>query len=88
MSAAAAAAAAAAAPELSQEQEQSFACRLPKIELHAHLTGSISRKCLHDIWQSIQGRDSAVNLQDPLVAIPSDKVDYDLETYGPSTSQF
>ncbi|RII05577.1 hypothetical protein CUC08_Gglean010072 [Alternaria sp. MG1] len=57
-----------------------FTKGLPKIELHAHLTGSISRQCLHDIWQTKKARHPAFDLQDPLVAIPTGKVDYDIKT--------
>ncbi|KAF2997115.1 hypothetical protein E8E13_004287 [Curvularia kusanoi] len=69
-------------------KEQSFAHRLPKIELHAHLTGSISRACLHSIWETVKGRDAAFDVQDPLTAIPTDKVDYDLETFFPLFSSY
>ncbi|KAF1355865.1 Metallo-dependent hydrolase [Lizonia empirigonia] len=65
-----------------------FASRLPKIELHAHLTGSISRECLHDIWVTKQGQNPAFDVQDPLIAIPSDKVDYNLETFFPLFSSY
>jgi hypothetical protein len=47
------------------------------IQLHAHLSGSISRACLHDIWLQKRPKD----LADPLVAIPLGKVDYDLTTF-------
>ncbi|KAH7113848.1 hypothetical protein B0J11DRAFT_445987 [Dendryphion nanum] len=59
-----------------------FATALPKIELHAHLTGSISRACLHDIWVQKTARGDSLQLEDPLDAIPSHKVDYDIKTYG------
>ncbi|KAG9191394.1 adenosine deaminase [Alternaria panax] len=52
----------------------------PATQLHAHLTGSISRECLHDIWETKKARDSALDLDDPLVAIPTGKVDYDIKT--------
>jgi adenosine deaminase len=48
-----------------------FTKALPKVELHAHLTGSISRQCLHDIWVQKKLNDAAFSLQDPLIAIPS-----------------
>jgi adenosine deaminase len=48
--------------------------------LHAHLSGSISRHCLHRIWATRAAADHAFTLQDPLHAIPADKVDYDLDT--------
>jgi adenosine deaminase len=53
----------------------------PVPQLHAHLSGSISRQCLHEIWNlksTSFGQD--FSLQDPLVAIPPGKVDYDLKT--------
>ncbi|KAK7192030.1 hypothetical protein DPSP01_003898 [Paraphaeosphaeria sporulosa] len=66
----------------------SFARRLPKIELHAHLTGSISRACLHDIWETRRQHDPELQLDDPLVAIPPDKVDYDVQTFFPLFSSY
>ncbi|QDS77107.1 hypothetical protein FKW77_000849 [Venturia effusa] len=57
---------------------RSFALALPKIELHAHLSGSISRQCLNQIWLRKKSLDPALDLEAPLVAIPNDKVDYDL----------
>ncbi|KNG52424.1 adenosine deaminase [Stemphylium lycopersici] len=59
-----------------------FAERLPKIELHAHLTGSITRECLHDIWTRKKAQHPNLAIQDPLVAIPTGKVDYDINTYS------
>jgi adenosine deaminase len=59
-------------------------------QLHAHLSGSISRRCLHDIW--LQKKSSAgkhgLGLQDPLVEMPEDKFDYDLETFFPLFSRY
>jgi adenosine deaminase len=34
------------------------------------LTGSISRKCLHNIWLQKKSRDPSFELEDPLTAIP------------------
>ncbi|KAF2112969.1 hypothetical protein BDV96DRAFT_496873 [Lophiotrema nucula] len=68
--------------------DSDFTRRLPKIELHAHLTGSISRACLHDIWQQKSARDPALDLEDPLVAIPHGKVDYDIKTFFPLFSSY
>ncbi|KZF26601.1 Metallo-dependent hydrolase [Xylona heveae TC161] len=62
---------------------------LPKIELHAHLSGSISRQCLHEIW--LRKREEGKlpsNLEDPLLAIPPGKVDYDLKTFFPLFSNY
>jgi adenosine deaminase len=55
----------------SQQPDFAFTKALPKVELHAHLTGSISRQCLHDIWQQKKSQNPAFELGDPLVAIPS-----------------
>jgi len=52
---------------------------LPKIELHAHLSGSISRQCLHDVWL-VQKERGQTSLRDPLIEMPTGKFDYDLET--------
>lgn len=47
-------------------------------QLHAHLTGSISVATLHEIWQQRRADDAAFSLEDPLTALPADKVDYDV----------
>jgi adenosine deaminase len=39
-------------------------------QLHAHLTGSISRDCLGDVWRMKKDKDPSLALQDPLVAMP------------------
>jgi hypothetical protein len=54
----------------SQQPDLAFTKALPKVELHAHLTGSISRKCLHNIWLQKKSRDPTFSLEDPLTAIP------------------
>ena len=46
-----------------------FTHRLPKAELHAHLSGSISKECLHDIWLRKRSQGQCLNLEDPLTAI-------------------
>ncbi|KIW03755.1 adenosine deaminase, variant [Verruconis gallopava] len=66
-----------------QPVDRPFVNKLPKIELHAHLSGSISRKCLHDIWLAKKEAQPELDLPDPLVAIPPSKVDYDLKTFFP-----
>ncbi|KAI1821002.1 Metallo-dependent hydrolase [Xylaria intraflava] len=55
---------------------------MPKIELHAHLSGSISRQCLHDIWlrKTVAGE---TDLEDPLVLIPEDNQNLNLVTCFP-----
>lgn len=42
---------------------------LPKIELHAHLSGSISRQCLHEVWV-LKKEKGETELEDPLVEMP------------------
>jgi adenosine deaminase len=54
-----------------QQPDLAFTKALPKVELHAHLTGSISRKCLHEIWRQKKSQDPTFALEDPLLAIPS-----------------
>ncbi|KAL2156320.1 hypothetical protein VTH82DRAFT_1065, partial [Thermothelomyces myriococcoides] len=60
---------------------------LPKIELHAHLTGSISRQCLHEIWLA-KKEAGETNLQDPLIEMPAGKFNYDLKTFFPLFSSY
>ncbi|KIN04964.1 hypothetical protein OIDMADRAFT_101825 [Oidiodendron maius Zn] len=60
---------------------------LPKIELHAHLSGSISRECLHEVW--VQKRERGeTTLEDPLIVMPQGKFDYNLETFFPLFSKY
>ncbi|KAM7222363.1 hypothetical protein V8F06_002141 [Rhypophila decipiens] len=70
---------------------------LPKIEvrldfptLHAHLSGSISRQCLHEVWLKKKGESaqSVVDLPDPLIEMPEGKHDYDLTTFFPLFSRY
>ncbi|KAI0123809.1 hypothetical protein BJ170DRAFT_640485 [Xylariales sp. AK1849] len=60
---------------------------MPKIELHAHLSGSISRQCLHEIWLRKKAAGLA-DLEDPLVVMPLGKHDYDLNTFFPLFSSY
>ncbi|KAL2262562.1 hypothetical protein VTK26DRAFT_938 [Humicola hyalothermophila] len=60
---------------------------LPKIELHAHLSGSISRQCLHEVWL-MKKEAGETDLQDPLVVMPPGKHDYDLKTFFPLFSSY
>ncbi|KAF3134190.1 hypothetical protein TWF703_006523 [Orbilia oligospora] len=60
--------------------DEDFCKRLPKIELHAHLTGSIRRETLGEIWRRRKEQEPDFDLEDPLVAIPPGKVDFDLTT--------
>ncbi|KAF2025184.1 Metallo-dependent hydrolase [Setomelanomma holmii] len=65
-----------------------FTQGLPKIELHAHLTGSISRECLHEIWKQKKAQELGLEMEDPLIAIPPGKVDYDIKTFFPLFSSY
>ncbi|KAJ5082440.1 hypothetical protein N7532_011483 [Penicillium argentinense] len=58
-----------------------FTKALPKVELHAHLSGSISRQCLHEIWERKKAKDLSFSIEDPLVLMPPGKVDYTLQTF-------
>ncbi|TVY49016.1 Adenosine deaminase-like protein [Lachnellula cervina] len=60
---------------------------LPKIELHAHLSGSISRECLHDVWVEKKKRGET-DLRDPLEEMPVGKFDYNIETFFPLFSKY
>jgi adenosine deaminase len=60
-------------------------------QLHAHLSGSISRRCLHDIWLQKRLKNNGKDeppLQDPLIEMPEDKFDYNLETFFPLFSRY
>ncbi|KAK1751882.1 adenosine deaminase [Echria macrotheca] len=70
----------------SQKDEIDFTA-LPKIELHAHLSGSISRQCLHEIWLKKKA-EGKTDLEDPLVVMPEGKHDYDLKTFFPLFSTY
>ncbi|KAF2703523.1 Metallo-dependent hydrolase, partial [Pleomassaria siparia CBS 279.74] len=59
-----------------------------RLQLHAHLTGSISRACLHDIWVTRKAQVPTLELKDPLIAIPQDKVDYNIKTFFPLFSSY
>ncbi|CAK3847975.1 adenosine deaminase [Lecanosticta acicola] len=59
--------------------DAAFTKALPKAELHAHLTGSISPQCLHNIWK--QNRESAGDLEDPLVACRPEGQYHDIFTF-------
>lgn len=64
-----------------------FTKSLPKIELHAHLTGSITRECLHEIWMQRKLEQPDLGLRDPLEAIADDKI-WDVMTFFPLFSSY
>jgi adenosine deaminase len=51
--------------------DETFTQALPKVELHAHLSGSISRTTLHTIWQNktTNLQDGHSTLPDPAIAL-------------------
>ncbi|KAF2154285.1 Metallo-dependent hydrolase, partial [Myriangium duriaei CBS 260.36] len=65
---------------------QELSRALPKVELHAHLTGSISRQTLHEIWKqkkaagALPGDADAI---DPLTAIPPAARGVNIKTFFP-----
>lgn len=60
-----------------------YTISLPKIDLHAHLTGSISPQTLHQIWQQQQKRTTSNELIDPLIALapPSGQKHHNILTF-------
>lgn len=67
--------------------DAAFTKNLPKIELHAHLTGSITPQCLHEIWTQRKSEYPSLILQDPLEAMSKDKV-WDVMTFFPLFSKY
>ncbi|KAL9024202.1 MAG: hypothetical protein Q9196_006691 [Gyalolechia fulgens] len=51
--------------------------------MHAHLTGSITRECLHEIWLERRKEEPDLALEDPLMALPSGATNYDVNTFFP-----
>lgn len=51
--------------------DTAFTKALPKVELHAHLSGSISRATLHEIWQEKKSHNQQndIPLEDPAIAL-------------------
>ena len=72
---------------MSTHVDATFTKDLPKIELHAHLTGSITPQCLHEIWHQRRSVDPKMELQDPLEAMSRDKV-WDIMTFFPLFSKY
>ncbi|KAJ6145789.1 Metallo-dependent hydrolase [Penicillium chermesinum] len=64
----------------SKPVDRDFTIALPKVELHAHLNGSTSRQCLHELWKRKKYINPDCSITDPLVMMPPDKVDYTLQT--------
>lgn len=64
-----------------------FTKRLPKIELHAHLTGSITPQCLHEIWTQRKLSEPDLALEDPLRVLSKDQR-WNIVTFFPVFSQY
>ncbi|KAG8627339.1 hypothetical protein KVT40_004822 [Elsinoe batatas] len=66
--------------------DRAFCKALPKVELHAHFTGSISRQTLHEIWKrkkdagELEGENA---LEDPLVSLPPAGDGINITTFFP-----
>ncbi|PGH17588.1 adenosine deaminase [Polytolypa hystricis UAMH7299] len=65
----------------SKRVDLAFTKALPKLELHAHLSGSITRQCLREIWLRKKAKNPNLNIVDPYVAMPPGKVDYTIKTF-------
>jgi adenosine deaminase len=48
---------------------EAFTKALPKCELHGHLSGSMSRTTLHEIWQQKKTSNPDISLGDPALAL-------------------
>ncbi|KAJ5247554.1 hypothetical protein N7468_002537 [Penicillium chermesinum] len=72
----------------SKPVDRDFTIALPKVELHAHLNGSTSRQCLHELWKRKKYINPDCSITDPLVMMPPDKVDYTLQTFFQTFSTF
>ncbi|KAK2604356.1 hypothetical protein N8I77_007295 [Diaporthe amygdali] len=57
------------------------------MRLHAHLSGSISRQCLHEVWL-MKKEAGETDLADPLIEMPDGKHDYNLKTFFPLFSSY
>ena len=64
-----------------------FTRGLPKIELHAHLTGSITPQCLHEIWTQRKLSETNLALEDPLKVLSKDQR-WNIVTFFPIFSQY
>lgn len=64
---------------MKHKQGGSLMCVVP--QLHAHLSGSISRQCLHEIWLKKKAQEPGFSIEDPWVTMPPGKVDYSLQTW-------
>ncbi|KAF2670214.1 Metallo-dependent hydrolase [Microthyrium microscopicum] len=66
--------------------DPNFTHQLPKIELHAHLTGSISPQILHQIWAQRKTQDSSFILNDPLIEMSTELEHFNVSAFFPLVS--
>ena len=71
---------------LPPKPDANFTLALPKIELHAHLTGSITPTTLHEIWLQHRSSNPDTPLEDPLDAMSGKS--YDIATFFPLFSSY
>ncbi|KAF2166444.1 hypothetical protein M409DRAFT_54792 [Zasmidium cellare ATCC 36951] len=62
---------------------ENFTKALPKAELHAHLTGSISPECLHEVWKRKRSSPAGSQLEDPLSACRPEAEHHDILSFFP-----
>lgn len=74
-------------PNVATNVDAELTKRLPKIELHAHLTGSITPQCLHEIWTQRKLSEPHLALEDPLTVLSTDKK-WNIVTFFPIFSQY
>lgn len=74
-------------PNVATNLHADFTKRLPKIELHAHLTGSITPQHLHSIWTQRKLSEPHLALEDPLQVLSQDKK-WNIITFFPIFSQY
>ncbi|EME39147.1 hypothetical protein DOTSEDRAFT_138852 [Dothistroma septosporum NZE10] len=60
-----------------------FTKSLPKVELHAHLTGSITPQCLHEIWQKKRSTSTGPRLEDPITACRPEAAHHNVLSFFP-----
>lgn len=74
---------------MSSPVDIAFTKALPKAELHAHLSGSISRQTLHEIWIKKRSSGHCLDLEDPLAAINAGGEGFiDVVTFFPLFDQY
>lgn len=57
-----------------------FYQQLPKVELHAHLNGSVTRSCLQEIWEERKRLQPDFELEAPVTALADERSGQDIST--------